>query len=271
MNKKQKILNQLVGALDQDKPIGEALPNIPGYLDSTMLSPTTTASDVTELCEQAANYNFRSVRVPPNMVAHATTVLRKVLKNETVLVGTVISFPYGYDSPKAKAGLITQALIDGADEADVVLSHDLKMSGLVYQELIEYQSLAQLITIMPIIQVSHFDSCINLLEGTCRIIQGIDFIKYIKTSTGAIVRGTTVDDVSRLKHINGDRFKIKASGGIKTWDDAKKMVKYGADIIGTSNAVDIALGYLSEQKELEKRMAKPTPPVEINLKNTTLQ
>jgi deoxyribose-phosphate aldolase len=243
---------------DPNLPTHEVkIPDINRYLDSTILKPVTSPDQICTLCEGAVRYGFRSVRVPPSFVYQAYDIIRNQLQNKSVLIGTVISFPFGYDTVQSKRSTIAELVSAGADECDVVLSHTIKMGGYIFEELGQYESFSHKVNIIPILEVSHFDSMPDQLIKLISQIENMNFIKVLKTSTGVNVRATLPDDVKRIKNNFGDRFIIKASGGISNFDSAFSMIKAGASIIGTSGAESIAI----EHSIIKKKFDKDTDPV----------
>lgn len=207
------------------------------YIDHTLLKPTTLISEVTTLCSEAMQYQFAAVCVPPLFVKQA----KQLLNNTTVKVATVIGFPFGYSAVEAKIAELLLAIVDGADELDVVVNIAALKNN-------DWQYLANEINhIMAIITNHHKTIKIIIETGVltqqeiikCCDIYGAAGVHYLKTSTGYAAVGATVAAVVLLrKHLN-NTIKIKASGGIKTAAFAKELIAAGANRIGASASVQL--------------------------------
>lgn len=199
------------------------------YIDYTNLKADATESDIKELCATAIKNNYYSVCVNPCYVS----IAKKLLKGSNVKVATVIGFPLGMNTTDLKAYEAAEAVKNGADEVDMVInvgalkSHNreyllneinaVKVSGATTKVIIETCLLTEeeKVMISEIVRDSDAD--------------------YIKTSTGFSTGGATVDDVKLLYNIvSAKGKKVKAAGGIRTFDVAKAMIEAGAERIGAS-------------------------------------
>ncbi|HLA09366.1 MAG TPA: deoxyribose-phosphate aldolase [Pyrinomonadaceae bacterium] len=207
-------------------------------IDHTLLKPEATDEDIKRLCEEAARYRFASVCVNPTWVKVAACNLR----GTHIPVCTVIGFPLGATLPDVKAYEARRAIFDGALEVDMVINVGALKSG--DDCLVEYD-------IQSVVQVAHEQNV------TCKVIietalltdeekvraclaaknAGADFVK---TSTGFSKGGATVADVALMRRTVGTELGVKASGGVKGLEDARKMVEAGATRIGASVGVKIA-------------------------------
>jgi deoxyribose-phosphate aldolase len=207
-------------------------------IDHTLLKPEATDNDIKHLCEEAARYHFASVCVNPTWVRVAACNLR----GTHVPVCTVIGFPLGATLPDVKAYEARRAIFDGAREVDMVINVGALKSG--DDCLVEHD-------IRSVVEVAHE------YNATCKVIietalltddekvraclaaknAGADFVK---TSTGFSKGGATVADVALMRRTVGSELGVKASGGVKGLDDARKMVEAGATRIGASVGVKIA-------------------------------
>lgn len=204
-------------------------------IDHTILNPDARSSDVQKIIDEALRYNFYSVCVNSSFVK----MVSKALEGSNVHTCSVIGFPLGAMKTEAKVFEAKEAIKDGADEIDMVLHigklidrdeeyivQDIKavkdaIGGKVLKVIIETSLLEQ---------EEKISACRLALEA------GADFVK---TSTGFSTGGATLEDVLLMKEIVGDRMKIKASGGIYSYDDALAFIRAGADRIGASRSVDI--------------------------------
>jgi len=210
------------------------------YIDHTILKPTTLISDIKKLCDEAKQYQFAAVCVPPNFVKQA----KLLLENSMVKVATVIGFPFGYSAVEAKIAEILLAMVDGADELDVVINISaIKNKDWVY--------LADEINhIMPIIRSKNKVIKIIIESGIltdeeiikCCEIYGLAGIDYLKTSTGYAEKGATVEAVKLFRLYLPEKVQIKASGGIRDYAFAKQLIDAGATRLGCSAGVAIVQG-----------------------------
>ena len=210
------------------------------YIDHTILKPTCLVSDIEKLCAEAKQYDFAAVCVPPNFVKLA----KEKLAGSTVQVATVIGFPFGYSATEAKIAEIILAMVDGADELDVVANISAIKNG-------DWSAIADEINhIMPIIRSKNKAVKIIIESGVltddeiikCCDIYGIAGIDYLKTSTGYAEKGASVEAVKLFRKHLPDQVQIKASGGIRDYAAAKLMIDAGATRIGCSAGVAIVSG-----------------------------
>ena len=197
-------------------------------------------SDIEKLCAEAKQYDFAAVCVPPNFVKLA----KEKLVGSTVQVATVIGFPFGYSATEAKIAEIILAMVDGADELDVVANISAIKNG-------DWSAIADEINhIMPIIRSKGKVVKIIIESGVlsddeimkCCDIYGIAGIDYLKTSTGYAEKGASVEAVKLFRKYLPDQVQIKASGGIRDYAAAKLMIDAGATRIGCSAGVAIVSG-----------------------------
>ncbi len=214
--------------------------NISKYIDHTVLKPTTLIADIEKLCSEAKQYQFAAVCVPPNFVKKA----KLLTEGSPVKVATVVGFPFGYSAVEAKIAEILLAMVDGADELDVVINISaIKNNDWVY--------LANEINhIMPIIRSRNKVIKIIIESGIltdeeiikCCEIYGLAGIDYLKTSTGYAEKGATVEAVKLFRLHLPDNVQIKASGGIRDYAFAKQLIDAGATRLGCSASVAIVQG-----------------------------
>jgi len=207
------------------------------YIDHTILKPTTTISDVEKICEEAKHYQFAAVCVPPLYVKKA----KEILINTSVKVATVIGFPFGYSAIEAKVAEIVLAIVDGADELDMVINISAIKNN-------DWNFIANEInTIIPIIKSKNKVIKVIIESGIltddeiikCCDIYGAAGVDYVKTSTGYAEKGATIHVVKIIRAHLADSVKIKASGGIKTYQFAKELIDAGATRLGCSSSVQI--------------------------------
>lgn len=212
--------------------------DIAKFIDHTLLKPTATHADIKKLCDEAIKYKFKAVCVNPYYVR----VCKEYLQNSNVKVATVVGFPLGSNTIKTKVFEAKEAFENGADEVDMVMNIGAileKNHDYVYEEIKNITDVAKQYgnkIIKVIIETSELDDDTKI--EACKIVMsaGADFVK---TSTGFSKSGAKYEDILLMRRIVGDKMKIKASGGIRTFEDALKMIEAGADRIGTSNGVRI--------------------------------
>jgi len=211
-------------------------------IDHTNLKPNATESDIRQLCQEAKQYGFRSVCVNPGWIKLAC----KELKGSGVKVVTVVDWPCGASSSEARAFEAKQAKKDGADEIDPVINvGNLKMGnyGMILKDL---KILAKTLPTKVIIETGFLTD--EEIKKASALVKEAGAI-CVKTSTGMKPK---VDVDAKIPHIKmmrgvvGPDFLIKASGGIRSMEDAKKVVEAGANIIGTSSSLKI-LGVSQEE------------------------
>lgn len=206
-------------------------------IEHTILRPDTMDSDIKRLCKEAIEHGFFGVCVPPYFVKHASMIL----KDSSVKIVTVVGFPLGYNTTPAKVEEARKAIDEGVHEVDMVMNiAALKNNDLNFVQN-DIQSVATLVQLKGcklkvIIETALLsdDEKVKACEICAKV--GVDFVK---TSTGFASSGASVQDVELMRANLPGSIKIKASGGIKTKEQAKALVKAGADRLGTSSGLDL--------------------------------
>jgi len=203
---------------------------IHSFIDHTILKPGTLAADVEKLCAEARHFGFAAVCVPPPFVKLA----RFLVKDSPVKVATVIGFPFGYSATEAKIAEIILAMLDGADELDVVINIlALKNGDWVYLAdeinhiLPVVKSKAKIIKLIIETGMLTDDEIIK-----CCQLYGPSGIDFLKTSTGYTEKGATVEAVQLMRQYLPPHIQIKASGGIKDYAFAMQLILAGAHRLG---------------------------------------
>ena len=200
------------------------------HIDHTLLKPTATWAEVEQLCKEALEHGCASVCIPPCYVKKAKESFPELK------VGTVIGFPFGYQSQAAKSAEAWDARQNGADELDLVINQcDVKNGDLgeVVAEIGAIRQLAPDRVLKVIVETCNLSKEEKIAVCYCVARGGAD---YIKTSTGYGSAGAELEDVKLFKELMGERLKIKASGGIRTKDQMEAFLEAGCDRIGTSSA-----------------------------------
>ncbi|NMB09303.1 MAG: deoxyribose-phosphate aldolase [Tissierellia bacterium] len=210
--------------------------DINNYIDHTLLKSDASREEIEDICDEAMAYKFKAVCVNSSW----TSLVFEKLKYVDVEVCTVVGFPLGAMSKEAKIFEAKDAIKNGASEIDMVLNiGKLKDKEYEYVED-EIRKVKEVIGKDTILKVIIETSLLDDEEKkiACEIIEnaGADFVK---TSTGFSTSGAKVEDIKLIREEVKDRLKIKASGGIKTYEEAVEMINAGANRIGTSNGVKI--------------------------------
>ena len=223
---------------------------IAGLIDHTLLKPEASRDEIRKLCQEAAHFGFASVCVNPWNVMLAAEMLR----GTNVKVCTVVGFPLGATLPRVKIYEANEAIKLGAQEIDMVINIGALKSG--EDDLLESD-------IRGVVDASHCAGaiCKVILETALLTdeekVRGSAAAKragadFVKTSTGFGTAGATAEDVALLRAVVGSEIGVKAAGGVRTFDDLKKMVCAGATRIGASASVKI----------MEQAVGALTPPAE---------
>jgi deoxyribose-phosphate aldolase len=213
---------------------------IASYIDHTLLKPTTLLAEIEKLCNEAVEYGFKAVCIPPPFVKRAKTLLSAT----DVKVATVIGFPFGYSAIEAKVAEAVLAIVDGADELDIVInlialkngdwSYLQKEADLLINLIKQKNKIIKIIIESGILTDEEIISCCKLYSKA-----GADFIK---TSTGYAEKGASITSVQLLRKHLPSSVQIKASGGIRSYDFAKQLIEAGASRLGCSASVAIVSG-----------------------------
>lgn len=214
-------------------------------IDHTLLKPDASRAEVEQLCREAAQFCFASVCVNPNWVA----LCREMLRNSGVKVCTVIGFPLGAHLPDVKAYETRRAIEQGAEEVDMVINIGALKSkdyALVEQDIHGVvQAAGKSAMVKVILETTLLTHDEKIMGCSLSKAAGAD---YVKTSTGFAGGGATVEDVQLMRETVGPEMGVKASGGVRTRDDAEKMVAAGATRLGASAGVKIIRGEADQGK-----------------------
>lgn len=203
------------------------------FIDHTLLKADATSADVAMLCEEAVEYDFASVCVPPCYVTQAS----QLVYGSDIGVCTVVGFPLGNQTTETKVFETRQAIDSGAGEIDMVINIGAARNSdlsFVQDDIQRVVSAANEATVKVIIECYFWSDAEkrSLIE-----IVAESGAAYVKTSTGFAGSGASVEDVKLLTRTADSRVKVKASGGIRDWAACQEMLLAGADRIGTSAGV----------------------------------
>jgi deoxyribose-phosphate aldolase len=211
--------------------------SVAAIIDHTLLFPAATRQQIQELCQQALQYEFASAFVNPTYAALAVSLLN----GSGIKVGTTVGFPLGASLTTTKRQEALEALRLGVSELDMVMNIGALKSGdrnLVQNDIKAVATLAHDAgaILKVIIETSLLTLEEKIIACELSVTAGANFVK---TSTGFLEGGATVDDVALMRGVVGDRAGVKASGGLHRVQDVLAMVHAGANRIGTSSAVAI--------------------------------
>ncbi|WP_371373887.1 deoxyribose-phosphate aldolase [Sporomusa aerivorans] len=209
--------------------------NLAGYIDHTLLKPATAVTDIIQLCEEAVQYKFAAVCVNPvyvDLAAHH-------LKGTGVKTATVIGFPLGATFSAVKVAEAKEAVLRKADELDMVMHIGAAKAGLweaVIADIRQVVEAADGAAVKVILETGLLtdeekrQACEAVIAGGAQ---------FVKTSTGFGPGGATENDIRLFKEVAGDQIGIKASGGIRSREQALRLIAAGATRLGTSAGITI--------------------------------
>lgn len=238
----KKIIDNGAERIAAGPGVGEELKNISlaRMIDHTLLKPEATPTDVEKLCREAKENVFASVCVNPSYVQLCSDLLR----GTKVKVCTVIGFPLGATTTETKRAEAEQALKNGAEELDMVINIGMLKQG-------KYDYVFNDINQIALAAKRNRAICKVIIETSlltdeekikaCMIAKNAK-ADFVKTSTGFSTGGATAGDIALMRYVVGSSVGVKASGGIRSLEDAAKMIESGADRIGASASVKIVAG-----------------------------
>lgn len=206
-------------------------------IDHTILKPDATEVEVKQICQEAKEYKFKSVCVNSTYVKYVS----EQLKGSEVLTCSVVGFPLGAVTTEVKSYETSRAIKDGADEIDMVINIGKLKDGKYEEVLKDIESVvesAQARTVKVIIETCLLKDEEKIKACELSVQAGAH---YVKTSTGFSTAGAKEVDVKLMRKVVGDKLGVKASGGIRSLEDAERMINVGASRIGASSGVKIVL------------------------------
>lgn len=204
--------------------------NLAGMIDHTLLKPEATSEQIERLCQEALEFGFASVCVNPVYVPQVSSRL----KGSSVKTCTVIGFPLGASSSPIKAAEARHAVLQGAEELDMVISIGAVKSGRwndVKEDILAVCSVAGSSIVKVILETCLLTD--DEIVRSCHIAKEAG-AHFVKTSTGFSTAGATREHVALMRQTVGPNMGVKASGGIRTYEDAMTMVAAGANRLGAS-------------------------------------
>lgn len=213
---------------------------IASYIDHTLLKPEASEAEVRQVCAEAVEYGFKSVCVNPIWVK----TVSKALKGSGVLTCAVVGFPLGATPSDVKAFEARGAVLDGADEIDMVIDIAAARADDKGTLVDDITAVAEAVhageaILKVIIETALLSDAQKVLACEAAVDAGADFVK---TSTGFNGGGATVEDVALMRKTVGPELGVKASGGVRSLADAQAMIAAGATRIGASSGIAIVKG-----------------------------
>jgi deoxyribose-phosphate aldolase len=213
---------------------------IASFIDHTLLKPEAGEADVLKVCAEAVEYHFKSVCVNPIWVK----TVKKALKGSGVLTCSVVGFPLGATPTDVKTFEARGAVLDGADEVDMVINMAAARAGDKGALVEDITAVAEAVhgsgaILKVIIETALLDDGQKVLACEAAVEAGADFVK---TSTGFNGGGATAEDIALMRRTVGPGLGVKASGGVRSLEDAQAMIAAGATRIGASSGIAIVKG-----------------------------
>ena len=218
--------------------VGSVPADLAKLIDHTLLKPEATRDEVVKLCEEAKKHRFASVCVNTTWVP----LCKSLLSGTDVMVCAVVGFPLGAMTPTAKGYEAREAVRQGASEIDMVINIGALKSRdyeTVFEDICRVVKMSAPAAVKVILETSALTQEEKIIAISLSKLSGAAFVK---TSTGFGKGGATVEDVQLMRKLVGDELGVKASGGVRTVEDAVKMAQAGANRIGASASVAIVTG-----------------------------
>lgn len=208
------------------------------FIDHTLLKAEATAVDIDKLCDEALRYRFKGVCVNSIFIGQVANRL----KGSSVVPVSVVGFPLGAMLSEAKARETELAVLAGAQEIDTVLAIGALKAGDTRYAEADLKTVVRAAGQAPVKVILETGLLTNEeIALACRISESAG-AHFVKTATGFLGRGASLDDIHLMKKSCSPRMKIKASGGIKTFKQARELIHAGAHRLGTSSGVALVSG-----------------------------
>lgn len=226
--------------VDRVAPLGppRTSQDVARHIDHTLLKPDATRAELEQLCEEARRHGFATVCVNSVNVAYAATLL----KGSTTVPIAVVGFPLGAAAPRAKAYEAREAVRCGAGEIDMVVNQGALKSNDYQMVLSDIAAVVQAVRPIAVKVILETGALSQDQKIAACVLAKAAGAAYVKTSTGFGPGGATAEDIALMRRVVGSGMGVKASGGIRTAEDARKMFAAGADRIGASASVAIVTG-----------------------------
>ena len=214
--------------------------NLASMIDHTLLKPDASRQEIEKLCKEAIQFGFATVCINPSYVK----LCAKLLHDASVKVCTVIGFPLGATTSATKVFETDQVIKEGAQEIDMVINIGMLKSG-------EYDYVEE--DILAVVKTAHRNGVLTKMIIETGLLTDEEKVKacslakhagadFVKTSTGFAKSGATIEDVALMRKVVGLKVGVKASGGVRSQEQALALIASGANRIGTSAGVKIVTG-----------------------------
>ena len=213
------------------------------FIDHTLLKPDATRTQLEKLCREAREHHFLTVCVNSSNIP----IVRDFLAGSSVLPIAVVGFPLGAATTAAKVFEAKEAIAQGAGEIDMVLNIGALKSqdyNLVFGDIAAVVEACGKVPVKVILETAMLEKDEKIIA--CALSK-LAKAAYVKTSTGFGPGGATVEDIQLMRKVVGPNMGIKASGGVRTYEDAVKMIEAGANRLGSSNSVAIVTAKLKKK------------------------
>lgn len=213
-------------------------PDLAPYIDHTLLKADASEQDIIRLCEEALKHGFKAVCVNPTFVG----LTRKHLAHSKILSAAVVGFPLGTHLARVKALEAELAVGDGAGEIDMVIRIDLVKARdwrAVEADIASVVKASGVAGVKVILETGLLSQ--DEIVGACKASEAAG-AAFVKTATGFLGRGATIEDIRLMRATCSSSVKIKASGGVKTFAQAAELIAAGADRLGTSSGIFLVSG-----------------------------
>lgn len=239
----ESALHLQVGDVDRVGTDGTVpIPGGPGavakLIDHTLLKPDATRAELVKLCEEARTHRFASVCINTTWV----TLCVELLKGSGVMTICVVGFPLGAATSRAKAAETREAIANGAAEIDMVVNLGFLKSGEHDKVFDDIRAVVDAASGRPVKVILETHLLTREQKIAACAISRAAGAAFVKTSTGFSGGGATVEDIKLMRQVVGPDMGVKASGGVRTAEDARNMVAAGATRLGASASVAIVTG-----------------------------
>ena len=214
------------------------------YIDHTYLKPEASVNEIRKICDEAKKYHCASVCVNPSYIQYVA----QQLEGSGVTPCCVIAFPFGTSTPEAKAFEASDAASKGAREIDMVINVGAIKSGDWLRVKRDIEGVVNAVKGRAKVKVI-IEACLLTDEEKVKActVAKLAGAAFVKTSTGYSTGGATVEDVRLMRETVGPEMGVKASGGVRTYDDAVAMLKAGANRLGCSSTMKIVSGVKEDE------------------------
>ena len=246
----QKVMQEVIAGGGVEQPVPNNMPpeSLASYIDHTLLRSDASAEEILKVCDEAKKYRFASVCVNPSYIKFVA----EQLEGSGVIACCVVGFPFGTQTPEAKKSETADAVKNGAKEIDMVIN-----VGAIKSK--DWQLVKR--DVEAVVAAARGKAGVKVILETClltdeEIVKACTICKmvgadFVKTSTGYSKGGATPEVVALMRKVVGPDMGVKASGGVRTYEDAIAMIAAGANRLGASAGISIIAGPSGDRSCLE--------------------